>query len=50
MEGGSRARRPKVAHCEGSVSLFFLICFMFTHAHARTQPFGGGGSIPQLAQ
>lgn len=50
--GGSRAKRPKVAHCEGSVSLgllFFVLALhtrLHAHTHTRThtQPFGGGGS------
>lgn len=40
--GGSRARKPKVAHCEGSVSFCLFLCFLLAlHTHARTQPFGG---------
>lgn len=43
--GGSRAREPKVAHCEGSVSFCLLFFCLALHKLARThtQPFGGGG-------
>ena len=49
--GGSRAKRPKVAHCEGSVSPICLFRFSFRHARTIAHTYthtafwgrGGGG-------